>query len=49
MSVALRHGMSLAGFDGYRPVAMTGGTAGHARIQRNLMIAARPAPSTGAA
>jgi len=26
-------------FDGYRPVAMTGGTAAHAAIQRNLLIA----------
>ncbi|MBE7209424.1 MAG: Uma2 family endonuclease [Gluconacetobacter diazotrophicus] len=25
-------------FDGFRPVAMTGGTAAHARIQRNLAI-----------
>ncbi len=26
-------------FDGFRPVAMAGGTAAHARIQRNLAIA----------
>lgn len=26
-------------FDGFAPVAMTGGTAGHAAIQRNLLIA----------
>ncbi len=26
-------------FDGFVPVAMTGGTAGHAAIQRNLLIA----------
>src|SRR4051812_34254524 len=26
-------------FDGFQPVAMTGGTAAHARLQRNLLLA----------
>ncbi len=29
-------------FDGFRPVAMTGGTYTHARIQRNLAVAIEP-------
>jgi Uma2 family endonuclease len=29
-------------FDGFRPVAMTGGTYAHARIQRNLAVAIEP-------
>jgi Uma2 family endonuclease len=29
-------------FDGFRPVAMSGGTAGHASIQRNLAVALQP-------
>jgi len=37
-------------FDGVGPVAMSGGTAGHAAIQRNLAIAfgASPVSSLGA-